>query len=275
MDSTDPTPPETGWLPSTSVGDSYLRRFLHNWAGMCAAIARGLGGYSRDLPAVHMADSGRPVVFFNCATLMQPLSAETAATTLDEIASFFAFSESSGRGEVLLASAWPTGDLRSSGWNLTGHPPLHLLPAGALSRPAPPGIDIQEVRDLEALRAWEQVAIEGYPLEGLAGVPPGTVTAESWLDEPRLRLWVGWVGNHPVSASSAWTEHGINDVTLVATVPDARGRGYGEALTWHAARADPSLPAMLLSSDDGRSIYERMGFLPLQRLTLWYRARPS
>ena len=62
---------------------------------------------------------------------------------------------------------------------------------------------------------------------------------------------------------------------LVATIPDARGRGYGEALTWHAARADPSLPAMLLSSDDGRSIYERMGFLPLQRITLWYRSRPG
>jgi GNAT superfamily N-acetyltransferase len=275
MDPTEPTALETGWLPATPVGDTYLRRFLHNWAGMCAAIARALGGHSRDLPAVLMADSGRPVVFFNCATLMQPLTAETAATTLDEITAFFAFSEASRRAEVLLVSAWPTGDLRPSGWSLMGHPPILLLPAGASPRPAPPEIDIQEVRDLDALHAWERVTIEGYPLDGLAGAPAGTVTAESWLDEPRLRLWVGWIGNRPVSASSAWTEHGINDVTLVATVPDARGRGYGEALTWHAARADPSLPAMLLSSDDGRSIYERMGFLPLQRLTLWYRTRPG
>ena len=64
-----------------------------------------------------MADSGRPVVFFNCATLMQPLSAETAAATLDEIAAFFAFADSSRRAEVLLVSAWPTGDLRPSGWS--------------------------------------------------------------------------------------------------------------------------------------------------------------
>lgn len=28
------------------------------------------------------------------------------------------------------------------------------------------------------------------------------------------------------------------------------------------------LPAMLLSSDVGRPVYERMGFLPLQRMTL-------
>ena len=37
----------------------------------------------------------------------------------------------------------------------------------------------------------------------------------------------------------------------------------------------PSLPAMLLSSEDGRPVYERMGFLPLLRLTFWHRARPG
>lgn len=277
MDSFDPGPApalETGWLPTTPVGDTYLRRFLHNWAGMCGAIAHALGGKSQDLPAALMADSGRPVVFFNCATLMQPLAAETAAATLDAIAAFFAFDDSSRRGGVLLVSAWPTGDLRPSGWHLMGHPPLHLLPAAAVPRSAPPDLGVLEVRDLEALRSWERVAIEGYPLDGLASAPAGTVTAESWLEEPRLRLWVGRVGDRPVSASSAWIEHGINNVTLVATVPDARGRGFGEALTWRAARADPSLPAMLISSDAGRSIYERMGFLPLQRITLWYRTRP-
>jgi len=265
---------ETGWLPTTAVGDTYLRRFLLNWASMCSVAARLAGGYTQDLPSVLMADAGRPRGFTNCATLMQPLAAETAAETLDAIAAFSAFDDSSHRGEVLLVSAWPTGDLRPAGWNLMGHPPLHLLPAAAVPRTAPPELDAQEVRDLEALHAWERVAIEGYPLDGLASAPAGTVTAESWLEEPRLRLWVGRVGNRPVSASSAWIEHGINNVALVATVPDARGRGFGEALTWRAARADPSLPAMLISSDAGRSIYERMGFLPLQRITLWYRTRP-
>jgi len=262
-------------MPATPVGDTYLRRFLLNWAGMCAATAHALGGHSRALPSVVMADSGTPVVFFNCATLMQPLSAATAAATIDEIAAFFAFPESSRRGDVLLVSAWPTEDLHPSGWSLMGHPPVFLLPTGAVSRDAPSDLDIEEVRDLEALHAWERVVIEGYPLYALAGAPAGTVTAESWLEEPRLRLWVGWQGNRPVSASSAWTEHGINNVTLVATIPEARRRGYGEALTWLATRADPSSPAMLISSDDGRPVYDRMGFLPMQRITLWYRARPS
>src|SRR5215218_9989509 len=133
MDAIDPTPVptlETGWLPTTPVDDTYLRRFLLNWAGMSASTARMLGGHSRDLQTVLMADSGTPVVFFNSATLMQPLSAETAAATLDEIGAFFAFDDSSRLGEVLLVSDWPTGDLRPPGWSLMGHPPLFLLPTG-------------------------------------------------------------------------------------------------------------------------------------------------
>src|SRR5829696_7099546 len=98
-------PIETGWWPTTPAGDTYLRRFLLNWAGMCAATAHSVGGHSRDLPAVLMGDSGGPVVFFNCATLMQPLSAENAAATLGEIAAFFAFADSSRPGEILLVSA--------------------------------------------------------------------------------------------------------------------------------------------------------------------------
>jgi hypothetical protein len=266
---------ETGWLATTPPGDTYLRRFLLNWAGMCAATARSFGGHAAVLPEIHLADSGRPAAFANCATLLQPLSAETAAGTLNTIASFFAFDDPSRSGEVLLASAWPTGDLRPFGWNLMGHPPVHLLPHGVEPTPPPTGLRIEEVRDLDQLYAWERVVIEGYPFEALADSPPGALVSASWLDEPRGRLWVGWVGERPVCASSAWTEYGVNDVTLVATVPDARRRGYGEALTWRAALAEPSLPAMLLSSDDGRPIYERMGFLPLLRLTLWYRGRPG
>lgn len=266
---------ETGWLPTTPDGDTYLRRFLLNWAGFCADSAVRLGGQSVSPPAVHLADAGRPAAFANCATLLQPLAAETASATLAEIGAFFAFDDPTRTGEVLLCSAWPTGDLRPHGWELMGHPPVHLLPRGATARPAPRELQIAEVRDLAGLHAWEQVAIAGYPLEALADAPPGSIVDESWLSEPRRRLWIGRVEGRAVCASSAWIEHGINDVILVATLPEARRRGYGEALTWRAALVDPALPAMLLSSDDGRPVYERMGFLPLKRLTLWYRGRPG
>jgi hypothetical protein len=274
MSDEDGSPPlETGWLLTTPPADTYLRRFLLNWAGMCAATARALGGRAVDLPGLRLADSGRPAAFANCATLLEPLSAESAQARLHTIADFFGLDDPSRTGEVLIASAWPTGDLRRFGWTPMGHPPLHLLPAGAEARTSPPELRITDVDDRDGLHIWERVVIAGYPFEALADAPPGALVAEAWLEEPRARFWVGWVDERPVCASSAWIEYGVNDVTLVATVPEARRRGYGEALTWRAALADPSLPAMLLSSDDGRPVYERMGFLPLLRLTLWYRGR--
>jgi hypothetical protein len=266
---------ETGWLTTTPVGDTYLRRFLFNWAGMCAARATAAGGRSEHHPDVILADSGRPAPFANCATLLRPLATETTAATLSAIDAFYGFDDAAHRGEVLLASAWPTGDLRPHGWKLMGHPPLHFLPAGATPRTPPPELRVEEVRDLGTLHVLERVAIAGYPFEALADAPPGSLVAPSWLDDPRSRNWVGWVDERPVACATAWVEHGINDVTLVATVPDARRRGYGEALTWRAARADPALPSMLLSEDIARPVYERMGYLPLLRLTLWYRGRPA
>jgi hypothetical protein len=66
---------------------------------------------------------------------------------------------------------------------------------------------------------------------------------------------------------------GLNDVEWISTRPEARGRGIGAAVTWAATLADPALPAMLIASDAGQPVYERMGYLRVTRFTLWFRAR--
>lgn len=152
-----------------------------------------------------------------------------------------------------------------------GAPSSALAPLRRSATTGPGDLAIDEVCDLEGLFAWEHAALTGFGIELPTGMPPGSVVHESWLADPRRRMWVGWLDDRPVCASSTWTEYGVNNVTLVATIPEARQHGYGEALTWRAAQADPSLPGMLFSSDDGRPVYGRMGFLPLQRLTLWHR----
>lgn len=274
MNAPDASPPlETGWLPTTPVSDSYLRRFLWNWADACAATASAFDGYVVDTDAFRLADAGRPGSFSNCATLTQPLTAESVESTMEQVTAFFGFDDSARSGEVLLASAWPTGDLRPYGWSLMGHPPLHLLPQGAPAREAPPQLRIAPVDSPALLHLWEQTVSRGYPLEGLENAPAGALAPPLLLSDPHYGAWVGFVGDRPVAAASAWVAHGVVNVSLVATLPDERRKGYGEALTWVASRLAPSLPAMLLSSDDGRPVYERMGYLPLQRMTLWYRGR--
>ena len=239
---------------------------------------RSLGARAEDLPTVAMADSGRPSAFSNCATLMQPLSAESAAATMrrDRRRSS-RFDDPSRHGEVLLASAWPTGDLRPYGWNLMGHPPLHLLPAGATPRADPP-----ELRDRRSARsATRYTPGSGSPSTGslwtrLAGAPPGSITSEALARRSHGR-GCGSAGSR--SARSAPPPPGSS--TASPTSPRWR-RCRTPAVAATAKRSPgaprspiPSLPAMLLSSDDGRPVYDRMGFLPLWRLTLWYRNRPD
>ena len=75
--------------------------------------------------------------------------------------------------------------------------------------------------------------------------------------------------DRPVACSGAHVTDGCVDVEYVATHEEARGRGIGAALTWRATLADPAKPAVLIASDPGQPVYERMGYLRVQRITMW------
>jgi predicted GNAT family acetyltransferase len=85
------------------------------------------------------------------------------------------------------------------------------------------------------------------------------------------RLWIGFVDGQPVATSAAHVAAGVNNVEMIATIDGARGRGYGAAVTWAATTADPTLPAILIASDLGRPVYERLGYTALTRWTMWTR----
>jgi hypothetical protein len=69
------------------------------------------------------------------------------------------------------------------------------------------------------------------------------------------------------------TDAGIVDIVMVATVPSGRRKGAGLAVTQAAARLDLGFPGVLFSSDEGRPVYERLGFVPILRGSFWYRNR--
>jgi GNAT superfamily N-acetyltransferase len=80
---------------------------------------------------------------------------------------------------------------------------------------------------------------------------------------------VGVLDGEPVTTAAVTIAHGVGVIELVATLADARGRGFGALVTQAAALADPTVPAVLVASDPGRPVYERLGFLPVNRWTLW------
>ena len=271
----DDTGLRAGWEPDTPVEDSLLRRFLVNWTASVEAHGVLAGGRALRRDDLAAVDLGRPAFGGNVATLLAPLFPADVDEVAAVLADFYGFAAGTNPGTVFLFSPWPTPDLRPHGWTLLGTEPLMLRPAGGERPPPPPGLRIEAVRDEAGLRAFEFAIVRGFGSSDPEMQRPGAVFGPGVLADDRLRLWVGWAEDRPVSAAAAFVEAGIVDVTLVGTVPGARRRGYGAALTWRATLADPSLPALLLATDEGRPHYERMGFLPLFRFTLWSRERPG
>lgn len=259
-----------GWEPDTPPDDTLLRRFLLNWAEATALPVERMGGRVLARHDVRVADLGRPSGFQNVAVALQPLHRGNLAEVMAATESVFG--DERARGLAAVFSPWPTPDLRPFGYGLAGHPPLMILPAGAQAPAPPDGLALAEVEGEAGLRAFAQVLGRGYPLPGFEPAHDLVFDTEA-LALPGLRLWVGQADGEPVTASAAYSARGLNHVLLVATDPAVRGRGYGAAATWAASLADPVLPAMLLASDDGRPVYERMGYLPLLRFTCWARMR--
>ncbi|MCA1695744.1 MAG: GNAT family N-acetyltransferase [Actinobacteria bacterium] len=61
----------------------------------------------------------------------------------------------------------------------------------------------------------------------------------------------------------------------IATLHSARGRGIGRAMAAQATVSASQVPAMLIASDLGRPVYERLGYRSLLRYTLWAEQRAS
>lgn len=264
------TAPITGWEPDVPTDDTLLRRYLFHWAAYCDAYAVAGGGRTHRSTRVACADLGRPAGYFNSATLLQPPGTHID-DVLGEIEDFYG----SGRGEVLLWSAWPLPDLAHRGWHLEGHPPvLARPPASVLPAPAAPPVDVRRVADADGLATWERVAVEAYPLPELTDAAPGALADPALLDDDRLGFWVGHEQGRAVSIGTLFVDEGIASFALATTRPEARRRGHW--LAHAAARLDavPHLWTTGVFSDDSRPGAEQIGFVPLQRLDLWSRPRP-
>jgi hypothetical protein len=262
-----------GWEPDLPVGDTLLRRFLFNLAAFHEVPARAAEGRVLRHDELAAVDLGRPAAMHNAATLLRPLPFDRPGEVLDQVEGFF---EGHGSGEVYLWSAWPTPDLRPRGWVLEGHPPLLVRPPGAQPvPPVPPGLRLDQVAGVAALRDWERVAVDGFPYRELQPYRPGTLLGEAVLADGRLRLWVGYEGDRPVCCGSLFVEAGVACFSLGVTLPEARRRGYWAAMAGVRLVDAPGLPSVGVFSDMSRPSAEAIGFLPVSRFTLWHRPRPS
>jgi hypothetical protein len=231
---------------------------------LALAEARG-DRVDADDPDVSMADGGSASPFGNVALLRRPIDATTWPALTERMHTYFG---GHAGGDFIVFSAWPTPDLRHHGFGRIGHPPLMFRPPGPLVDEPVDGLEWRRVLDADTARDWESTLVRGYPLAELDPDNAGLLPARA-LDAPRWQHWVGHLEGAPVATASAIIGDHHVDVEYISALPEVRGRGIGRAATAIATVAAPDRPAMLISSDDGRRVYERLGYLPLLRFTLW------
>lgn len=256
---------ESGYGPQNSPGDNLCNDFVQETAVSFAALAKARGDRVDDVDGVGtLWDAGSPLPFFNRATLRAPIS--DLDRVLGAIRSFYGTTPAV---PFLLDSAWPTPDLRGHGFVLMGHPPLMVRPADTPPPPGPPELTIRRVDDDETSRDYEHALIYGYPAPQLQPANDLQFLLPGTLDTPGWHHFVGYVDGRPVTAGSAYVGEQLVRVDNIATLEEARGRGYGNAITAAALAADLTKPAVLVASDLGRPVYERLGFRAVLRVSYW------
>lgn len=262
----------TGWEPYRPVDDGLVRRFVYAYASSFAGPTRLVDGRVIRDDAYVVWDQGRPTGFYNGASLLQPLPYDGWEDVLDRLEDDLLVPGS--RGDVVLLSPWSTPDLRARGWELLGHPPMLLRPAGPPPEVSSPSwLEVRPVGDAAALADWERVVVEGYPLDECRPYRPQVLFDARILADPAWHAWVGYDDGEPVTVGTVYVAHGVCVLTLGATLPEYRGRGAWREMARLRLAAFADLPAISIFSDYSRGPAESIGFLPLQRWTLWERNR--
>jgi GNAT superfamily N-acetyltransferase len=249
---------EDGWSARAPESDSLLRGYVLGFANMMTGIGRTVGGRVLETDDVVAVDTGADFFLANGAALRHPVRDDAVPGIVDELHDFYA--SGPGVGWVLM-SAWPVPPIARMG--LVGHPPFMIRAAGGAAPPVPGGLEIREATSEADMTDFAR-ALDGYP------APHTDVFANGGLvDVPGMHWYVGYAHGRPVACSAAHVTDACVDVEFVAAHEEVRGRGYGAALTWAATLADPEKPAVLIASDPGQPVYERMGYLRVMRLTMW------
>jgi GNAT superfamily N-acetyltransferase len=146
---------------------------------------------------------------------------------------------------------------------------LHALPDRVI---APAGLIITPVEDDATLRTWTHTFIIGYELPHSWQPDFYELMAGLGLDWP-LRSYLGHLDGEPVATATLFIGAGVAGVLNVSTVPPARGRGLGAALTLAPlleARARGYRAGVLQSSEMGFNVYRRLGFEKLCDVAHFY-----
>ena len=156
------------------------------------------------------------------------------------------------------------GDLLAEhGWVHAGTTPGMAMVLGDLpDGPLPAGVAIKRVHNADELRIWGQIAGEGngFRPEVVATLVELEAYASGYPSEADRRSYIGYLDGEPVATSAMVLSDGVAGIYAVATLPAARRRGIGAALTripLLEAQAEGYRVGTLQSSEMGHACIQR------------------
>jgi hypothetical protein len=253
-----------GWEDDAPASDSLVRQGVLAHVSWARALTTAARGEFAEGPGWCAGRGGGASALLNWAIVTSP--PRSWAATVRALSAAYPDDVS-----AIVISPFPAPDLRADGFELVGHPPLMFRPTTATTGSPTTSVEVREATTPAELHDAERVLVEGYPMPDMADLPPGDFYRADVVGAS-TRVYVGYLDGRPVATSAAHSAAGVTVVENVAVLGSARGQGAGAALTWAATTTWPEQGAMLIASDDGQPVYERLGFLRLERWTCWLRS---
>ncbi len=151
--------------------------------------------------------------------------------------------------------------------NISGDPgmaaDLHALNENSHT---PDGFTVVPATDQKMLEDWRDVFCASYEVPLWAGQAWADATSRLNITGAPWQLYVGYWNGKPVATNILFNGAGVASVYGVGTLPEARGKGIGAAITLKPlldAREQGYRHAVLFSTEMGYSVYQRLGFRPL------------
>jgi GNAT superfamily N-acetyltransferase len=225
------------------------------------------GGFWRREPDMIIYYSGAHVPLLN-GVLGPRFTVENMSRRFETVMSHFKSKRMPMRWLLGPSSSPPDlGELLShqglkEGWAIPGM----ILDVGTVDRePLPKGLEIQQVTDTESLRVCGDTLAEGFELRDEIGKSVSDAVI-SYGMSPTRRWFLGRLNGKAVTVSLLVLHARFAGIYCVATIPEARGKGLGYAITREpliAAKNEGYNIAVLEASRMGFPVYRRIGFRQL------------
>jgi ribosomal protein S18 acetylase RimI-like enzyme len=138
----------------------------------------------------------------------------------------------------------------------------------------PAGVIVERVIDEPTFRSACAIVAEGFGAPPEFGEALAKMAIIGFADDVPPRTYLARLDGRPVATALGVRAGEVLGIFNVATLPDARGRGLGRAVTvaaMHDGVAEGCRVGVLQSSEMGHRVYERLGFTDFCEFELYVR----